>query len=95
MNTYTVLTSDIDASITFQWHNSHTISVFYDGREVDVLSLYPDGGRVPTLAEVSAACEEYLADEGDTDDEAFDPEPDYDERYNYALGSSATGIGSY
>ena len=27
--------------------------------------------------------------------EAFDPEPDYDERHNYALGSAATGIGSY
>lgn len=26
------------------------------------------------------------------DDESFGPEADYDERYNYAFGSSATGI---
>ena len=32
---------------------------------------------------------------GSSDDGAFDPEPDYDERHNYIYGSSATGLPSY
>lgn len=31
---------------------------------------------------------------GPGDDGAFDPEGDYDERYNYVFGSSATGLSS-
>lgn len=72
MNSVTTFTPDNetlaeDYGLSFRWHvGGHTINVFFGDEERDVISLYvPDeklGARVPTPAEVEAACDEYAHD---------------------------------
>ena len=76
-----VLADDMGAWVIVRWDEG--------------LSVDPDrvGVKYPWFraqVEIPRVVDEAI--HGCYDDEPFDPENDYDERYNYVFGSSATGI---
>ncbi len=47
-----MITFRMPSGITYRWNGSRTVNVYLAGREVDVWSMYPCDGSVPTQLQI-------------------------------------------